>query len=190
LFCRLVQLRLNPLPGATEEELLESLTRVYSEINESLLLKIAQGHAPTFTQLHAHVPSEFDDEDRFAAELDRLSAETEPEDRFGRGSPATKSRSGVESGNRSPTKAQRAAMQGGGIAEAVLFGHMASVLCYHKKLAAILVRYEGLLIFFQYICTSYFTDPYVEATTNKTDDLHWKVSISNNTCSIFATLAN
>lgn len=167
--------RLNPLPGATEDELLESLTRVYAEINESLLLKIAQGHAPTFTQLHAHVPSEFDDEDRFAAELDRLSAEAEPEDRFSPTSPPAKKISGQETGNRSPSKAQRAAMQGGGIAEAVLFGHIASVLCYHEKLATILVRYEGLLVFFQYICTSYFTDPYVEATTKNTDDLHWKV---------------
>lgn len=161
----LFAIRFDPLPGATEAELLESIARVYGEINDSLLLKIAQGHAPTFTQLHGHLTSVEEQEDLISASMERLSES-------GRTSPVAGS---PGTGARSPSKAQRAAMQGGGIAEAVLFGHIASVLCTHEQLGAILVRYEGLLIFFQYICTTYFTDPYIDATNGNTDDLHWKV---------------
>lgn len=142
---------------------------MYGEINDSLLLKIAQGHAPTFTQLHGHLASAEEQEDLISASMERLSES-------GRTSPVAAS---PESGVKSPSKAQRAAMQGGGIAEAVLFGHIASVLCTHDKLSAILVRYEGLLIFFQYICTTYFTDPYIDATNDNSDALHWKVRTHN-----------
>lgn len=159
--------RFDPLPGATEAELLESIARVYGEINDSLLLKISQGQAPTFTQLHGHLAGADEQEDQFSASLDRLSES-------GRTSPVANF--SPESGAKSPSKAQRAAMQGGGIAEAVLFGHIASALCTHEKLSAILVRYEGLLIFFQYICTTYFTDPYIDATNDGSDALHWKVT--------------
>lgn len=159
--------RFDPLPGAKEDELISSVARVYSEINDSLLLKIAQGQAPTFTQLHGHLASADNDEDQFEADHDRLTE-------AGRTSPTANS-SNVEAGCRSPNKSQQAAMQGGGIAEAVLFGHIAAVLCTHEKLAAVLVRYEGLLIFFQYICATYFTDPYIDATTENSDALHWKV---------------
>lgn len=139
------------------------MARVYEEINDTLLLKIANGQAPTFTQLHGHLATTDDEE----------SAPTSPMANTG----SAKSGFDSDNGSRSPTRSQRAAMQGGGLAEAVLFGHMASVLCTHERLAAVLTRYEGLLIFFQYICTTYFTDPYLDATADGTDALHWKVRI-------------
>lgn len=140
--------RFDALPGATEQELIESIHKVYGALNEVLLGKITRGDVLTFSQL-----SELDQH-----ELPDYNYATPP------ASPARTARS---PDRKRPT--------GAGISEAVLFSHIAEVLCTHKKLAAVLMQHEGLLTFFQHIANAYFTVPYAEACANGTDSLNWKV---------------
>ena len=171
----LVTDRYDPLPGATEAELLESITRVYSELNYSLLSKLASGTPPTFTQLPP--------DDNFDEESEANATE-EGIDRLAYGTPGASEE--VPSCPRSPSqRAHRNASMYVGVGEAVMFGHMAEVLCTNEKLAAILVQFEGLLAFFQFICANFFALPYDDATKSGKDNYNWKVSWHRNfLCSI------
>jgi hypothetical protein len=121
---------------------------VYGELNESLLNKIAVGDSPTFTVLQ-------ESELELQYVYDNQTPPSSPQ--------------------RTPRSPQRRRAANAGVAEAVLFGHLAEVLCTHERLAEIVVQYEGLLCFFQYICSTYFAVPYAEAVANGRDRLQWKV---------------
>ena len=175
---------------------------MYGELNDALLRKIAQGNAPTFTQL--------DEFELLGCQLAEDMAQSrgvgggggssgvgEDEDRRDENggdsvhsSPARGS-SGRHSPNKHATGGYGTSAAGAaapvGVAEAVLFGHMAEVLCSsHTLLSTMLQRHEGLLRFFQYICTTYFSAPYNSVTDGGSSGgrsgyfppLHWKVTSS------------
>lgn len=134
------------MPGASEAELIEHLRRVYDELNDNLLEKIARGDTPTFKPLDLSKFDPFEDEQPTST---------------------------VSSPARSPGRRKKS--PDATIAEAVLFGHMAEVLCTHEKLATILTQYEGLLSFFQFMCSTFFTVPYAHTVASGDDSLGWKV---------------
>ena len=147
-------IRYDVIPGANEQELLEYVTRIYGELNDNILDRLAKGGVPTFAQCY--------DPDAFM--------EDEGESLFNSGA----------AGSATPStsfSAERRRRMRVGVAEAIMFGHMAEVLSTHEQLATILTKHDGLLSFFQYICTTFFTVPYAEACANGRDHMQWKVSI-------------
>lgn len=152
--------RFDGMPGASEGDLIEHLRRVYSVLNESLLDKIARGMVPSFTQLY--IANEDGDGDG-----DLPDVSDTPPSAGGPGSPGSTASP--------PLTAERRRSPDAGLAEAVLFGHMAEVLCTHEGLAAVLVQNEGLLSFFQFMCSTFFAVTYAHACTSGVDRLSWKV---------------
>lgn len=130
-----------------------------------MLSKLAAGTPPTFTQ---PPPDEnLDEETDFGETEERIH-------RLACGSPDGPG--GSPGSCKSPSqRAHRNASMYVGVGEAVMFGHMAEVLCCHEKLAAILVQFEGLLAFFQFVCTNFFALPYEDAAKSGVDNSNWKV---------------
>eukprot|EP00600_Ochromonadales_sp_CCMP1393_P007393 CAMPEP_0174959750 /NCGR_PEP_ID=MMETSP0004_2-20121128/3347_1 /TAXON_ID=420556 /ORGANISM="Ochromonas sp., Strain CCMP1393" /LENGTH=521 /DNA_ID=CAMNT_0016208097 /DNA_START=24 /DNA_END=1586 /DNA_ORIENTATION=- len=163
--------RLDLVPGASDAELIEQLCAVYKELNHTLLEKIIHEKPPTFTQLYDQGGAEGRD-----ANIDWHSVGS-----TGSGSSIDSSGSGGDglgaTGHPPPGDIQlrsegarkRNISQGNaGIAEAILFGHMADVLCTNDQIAEILMEHQGLMQFFQYISSLYFAVPYAAAKTAAT----------------------
>jgi len=163
--------RLDLVPGASDAELIEQLCAVYKELNHTLLEKIIHEKPPTFTQLYDQGGAEGRD-----ANIDWHSVGS-----TGSGSSIDSSGSGGDGSGatghpppgdiqlRSEGARKRNISQGNaGIAEAILFGHMADVLCTNDQIAEIIMEHQGLMQFFQYISSLYFAVPYAAAKTAAT----------------------
>jgi hypothetical protein len=195
----IIFIRQDAIPGASEDDLIESMKRVYEELNDSLLRKLAQGKVPTFMQLHAQ-NDDYQNDELLQLLLARAELEEEKRLRDARNnseagkstpsSPSSSKKGGGSSSNSNVSSTSKAlelaaeylknagrSSRTAGVAEAVLFGHMAEVFSTHEDLALVLQQYEGLLCFFQYIASTFFSEPYLTDIKAGTDTLFWRVSI-------------